>query len=209
MRLYKKSKQTKGRFTMIELLVVVSIIMMLAALLLPALNTAKQRGRTIQCANSLRQIGILTYNYSSDYDGYILGRLFPPDSNAAWWAWILFSDRQLWWKMDCPEVLKANDIPVVGYGMDYLFVTAMKLTKVAHPSQKGYIVDSERATTRWGLEVYPYLPPGAAHNRLTASRHNMVSNILFVDGHVSGERTFSIYLPFTSTAFKTLWDPTY
>lgn len=196
-------------FTLIELLVVVSVIVLLAALLLPALSTAKHRSRTIQCTNSLRQIGILTCSYSSDYDGYILGRKFAVDINQNWWPFVLLSDRQLWWKMDCPEVTENMTYPLVGYAMDYLYVTAMKLTQVKNPSQKGYIVDSEPATTRWGFEVYPYLTPGAAHNRLTVSRHDKQSNILFVDGHVRTERTLSIYLPFGSVEFNRLWDPAY
>src|SRR5262245_18135622 len=54
-------------FTLIELLVVIGIIGILSCLLLPALSRAKERARTIQCVNNLRQIGIRISLYQNDY----------------------------------------------------------------------------------------------------------------------------------------------
>jgi prepilin-type N-terminal cleavage/methylation domain-containing protein len=68
-----------GGFTLVELLVVIAVVGILAALFLPVLGKAKERARITQCLSNLRQIGVGLKMYVDDHDG-----IFPPHANMPW-----------------------------------------------------------------------------------------------------------------------------
>ncbi len=80
----------KRGFTLIELLVVVAIIAILAAMLLPALNRAREKAKAAACQQNMKNLSVAMEMYSSDYGGYLTWhqhRSVEGSSGSGGWCW--------------------------------------------------------------------------------------------------------------------------
>jgi len=93
----RRSKPLPGAFTLVELLVVIAIIGVLIALLLPAIQAARESSRRAACQNNLHQIGVAIQNYLARHDQFPAGKKYSgdrslPATQSVGWSAFLLSD---------------------------------------------------------------------------------------------------------------------
>jgi len=198
----KKIWGKSSGFTLIELLVVIAIIAILAAMLLPALQAAREKAREAICISNLKQLYLAEVMYSQDYGGY-LTPIWNASTNARWY-WML-TDLNYLPKGPKNALGVASRTPAIaidptlsphstwvsgrsGYGMNNMYGTGAglwrehRLIDYFHPAQKILLADSAReyighwAWWRWSTGLNQ-------GNRIDA-RHSGGANICYADGHV-------------------------
>lgn len=99
----------RAGFTLIELLVVIAIIAILASILLPSLQSARETARRAVCMNNLKQIGIALFMYANDYNGYLPAGYISSISHT--WNGNLL----LWPYIGTPKIPGYPADPIIGY----------------------------------------------------------------------------------------------
>ena len=183
--------KTNSGFTLLELLVVIAIISILAALLLPAISSARNTAYKATCLNNLRQVGNTLLMYVQDYDDQLPhfdrgDTEYPKDC-----CWYDTVDAYLGTEEDsnkvkqCPsargkyyyrsfkmnERLEDNEEPTPSNPNPIYF---RRLSSIRNPSQRVLLFDGSDTTSRF---------KGVTGS--VSGRHAAGANILFVDGHVS------------------------
>ena len=96
----------KHKFTIIELLVVISIIAILASMLLPALNNAREKAKSLKCLSQLKQIGGSMLLYTNDNDSMIPGYKMNDTVNTDPYRWVAVLceySSYMPWLWSCPS----------------------------------------------------------------------------------------------------------
>lgn len=175
------------RFTMLELLIVIAIIMILASLLLPALGKVKEKGKQITCLSNLKQLVVVQLSYAQDFNGWDTTRWDEPGYGT--WCPILFRNGYLSQAsvLGCPSdpgrcLSGTYRLGGGRYGMNNMKndLQSVQIFLVKNPSEHIEHTDSISLSSNKGWYAVNNIVD--SNNFHIYMRHNN-ANVSFIDGH--------------------------